>query len=249
MGKKQQGEALSKRQTRKEELRIKQQKQRMITLSVVGIGALLLLAVIIVPSILNSNSPGGDIIKVTPLAYENKDGTHIGDPNAKVKIVIFSDFLCSSCKRYEAEVEPQVMEEIVNAGLAYYEFRQYPFLDDDDTIKGSDLAALASECASEQNLFWEYKQLAYANQTGIAGQYSVDRLKAFAKIVDLDTKAFNTCLDTAKYQSKIDEDRKLGDELGVTGTPSMFINGVEVSPGMMPTFDKISALVQQELQK
>jgi protein-disulfide isomerase len=249
MGKKQQSETQSKRQSRKDEIQKKQKQQRILTLGAVGFGALLLLAIIIIPSILNSKSSGEKINKVTPFAYEKKDGTRIGDPSAKVKIVIFSDFQCSACKKYEAEVEPQVMEEIVNPGLAYYEFRQFPFLDDNSTSNGSDLAALASECASEQGLFWEYKQVVYANQTGLTDQFSAEHLKAFAKLVKLDTETFNTCLDTAKFQVKVDEDRKHGDELGVTGTPTMYVNGIDVSPGMMPTFDKIKALVEQELNK
>lgn len=249
MPKKQQSETLSKRQSRKDEIRKKQQQQRVVTLSVIGISALVLLAIIIIPSIIHSNSPGNGAAKVTPFAYENKDGTRIGDPNAKVKIIIYSDFQCSACMKYEAQVEPQVMEEIVNPGLAYYEFRQFPFLDDKNTYFGSDMAALASECAAEQNLFWEYKQLAYANQTGTSDQFSTERLKSFAKTARLDTEAFNTCFDTAKFMDKVQADRKLGDEAGVTGTPTLFVNGIDVSPGMMPTFDQINALVQQELQK
>ncbi len=249
MGKKQQSETISKRQTRKEELRKKQRQQRIVTLSAVGIGALILLAVIIIPSILNSNTEDGGIVEVTPYTFEAIEGTRMGDPNAKVKIVVFSDFQCSSCKTYESDVEPQVIDEIINPGLAYYEFRQFPFMDDGSTIKGSDLAALASECAAEQNRFWDYKQLVFANQLGEFDQFSAENLKAFAETIKLDTESFDACLDSAKYQAKIDEDLKMGEESGVSGTPTMFINGIDVSPGLVPTFDKIIAIVQQELQK
>lgn len=243
MGRRQQGETSSKRQTRKEELRKKQLRQRTITLSALGIGALLLLAVIIIPSVQKSVNPAGDFVKITPVAYENSDGTRMGDPNSKVKIDVFEDFQCDACKTYVDDVQESVFERIIKPGLAYYEFHQYPFLDDSSTVKGSDRSALAAECAAEQDLFWDYSHILFANQTGISGQFSDVRLTAYAKSVGMEMNQFEACLTTAKYQSKVDADLKLGSEMGVGGTPSVFVNGQEVSPGQVPSFDQIYQLV------
>jgi protein-disulfide isomerase len=245
MGKRQQSEAPSKRQARKEELKKKERRQRTIMLSAIGLGVLALLALIFIPSMLKSSNPAGEFVKVTPGVYKNADGTYLGDSSSKVKVDVFSDFQCSACKVYEAEVEPEVISQIVDQSLATYEYHQFPFLDDSSTDKSSDRAALASECASEQGRFWDYKKILFVNQTGIAGQFSDVRLQAFADSLELDMEQFNACLETAKYQSKIEADLALGSEKGVDGTPSVFVNGVNVSPGQIPTFAQILQLVQQ----
>lgn len=245
---KKQPESTSKRQLRKDELRKKERQQRIITVGAIAAVAILLMALIIVPSVQRSANPAGDFVKITPGTFPNPNGTSLGDPNAKVKIQLFEDFQCSACKNYAAEIEPRVISEIVAPGLAYYEFYNFPFLDDRSVDKGSDRAALASECAAEQNLFWDYKHILFANQTGIQGQFNDIRLEAFAKSLGLDMNAYKSCVQTAKYQTQVDADLKYGNELGVTGTPTVFVNGIDASPGQVPSFERIMELVQQALQ-
>lgn len=245
---KKQTESVSKRQVRKEELRKKERQQRFITLGVIGGIAVLLLAAIIVPSILRSANPVGEFVKITPQSYPNEQGKKLGDQNAAVKIDIFEDFQCSACQTYQERYESQVFQQIVSPGLASYEFHQYPFLDDNNVDKASDRAALASECAAEQNRFWDYKKILFVNRTGNPDQFSVARLTAFAKSLSLDVDQFETCLQSQKYLAELETGLNLGNELGVKGTPSVFVNGQEVSPGRVPTFDEIYNLVQQKLQ-
>ncbi len=245
MAKKQSSDGLSKRQLRKEEIKKKERQQRVFTIGALSLAALVVLALIIVPSIQKAINPAGDFTKITPIAYANANGTTMGDPNAKVKIDLFEDFQCHACKVYGDEVESQVINQIVDAGLAYYVFHQYPFLDDDSSIKESDRTALASECAAAQNQFWNFKKLLFANQTGINGQFNDERILAFAKSLNLDSTAFEQCLNSGEFAAKIDEGLKLGGEMGVKGTPSVFVNGVEVAPGKVPTFAEIMALVQK----
>lgn len=245
---KKQSDAPSKRQIRKEELRQKQRQQQITTISLLGVAALIILALIIVPSIQRSANPGGNITEIAAGHYPSADGTRLGDPNSKVKIDLFEDFQCSSCKTYTNQHEGAVIEQIVNAGKAYYEFHQYAFMDSESGDKGSTRAALASECAAEQNRFWDFKKLVFNNQTGVAGQFPDERLIAFAKTLGLDTDQFKTCLETAKYQTNLDAGFKLGQEMGVTGTPSVFVNGKNVSPGMVPTFEQILQAVNEASQ-
>ncbi|MCC6957916.1 MAG: thioredoxin domain-containing protein [Anaerolineales bacterium] len=245
---KKQPEVTSKRQLRKEELRKKERQQRIITVSAIAAVVMVLVVILIVPSVQKAANPAGDFVKITPVSLPNPDGTNLGDPNAKVKIELFEDFQCSACKNYAKEIEPLVISQIIAPGLAYYQFHHFPFLDDRSADKNSDRAALASECAAEQNRFWDYKQILFANQTGLPGQFSDIRLEAFADSLKLDMNAFKSCVKTAKYQSKIDADLQLVSERGVTGTPSVFVNGIEASPGQVPTYERIMELVQQALQ-
>lgn len=245
MAKKQSSDGLSKRQQRKEEIKKRERQQRTFMIGALSIAVLVVLGLIIIPSVQKSINPAGDFVKVTPEEYANEIGTAMGDPNAKVKIDIFEDFQCHACKVYQDQVEAQVIDQIVKTGMAYYVFHQYPFLDDDSAVKESDRAALASECAAAQDQFWNYKKILYANQTGITGQFNDARLLAFADSLGMDATAFEECINSDEYASKIDEGLKQGGEMGVKGTPSVFVNGVEVAPGQVPTFAEIMAKIQQ----
>jgi protein-disulfide isomerase len=149
----------------------------------------------------------------------------LGEKNAKVTIVEFADFQCPFCARYYEDVEKKIIEEYVNTGKAKFAFRHYAFLGQESID-----AANATECANEQDKFWEYHNYLYENPGGEnEGAFSKDNLKSFASTLGLDTQAFNECLDSARYQKNVDKDIEEGSKAGVDGTPATFINGVLIS--------------------
>lgn len=237
-------EGQSKRQIRRDEIRRKERQQRITLISVAGGVILLVLAALIVPSIIGDNAGADDFTPIQPGNYPTADGTTLGDPNAPVKIEVFEDFQCSACETYTKNYEPAVIANLVDSGQVYYVFYQYPFLDDRSTSKDSDQAAMAAMCAADQNRFWDFKNLVFANRQELPGVYSEARLTAFAESLDLDMDAFRACYRSNSFQSQIDEQLELGKQMGVTGTPSVFVNGVDVSPGKVPTYDQILAAVQ-----
>jgi len=245
---KKQSESLSNRQLRKEEIRKKERQQRTIFIGVLALVSVIFLGIIIVPSVQKAANPAGDFVRITPQAYPGENGKTIGNPNAKVRLDLFEDFQCSACATYTSLYESEIIKNIVLNNDVYYVFHHFPFEDDRSAEKGSDRAALASECAAEQNRFWDYKNLIFANQIGVEGQYSEVRLIAFADSLDLDMDQFKACLTSAKYQSELDAGIKLATEMGVKGTPSLFVNGQDVSTGRVPTFEDVFPLVQQALQ-
>ena len=171
---------IGKRQLRKERLRQEERRKRLIIiLAIVGV-ALVLVAAVAIPAIQRSTAPVGEIVEITPGSYPNEDGTALGDPNAPVTVEVFEDFKCTACKGYHDLVEPLVMKELVETGKVYYVFRQYPFLDDRSNVKDLDNAASASLCAAEQGRFWDYKSIVFANLNFEAGEFSDNRLLAFA---------------------------------------------------------------------
>jgi protein-disulfide isomerase len=171
----------------------------------------------------------------------------MGNPDAPVRIDVFEDFQCPACKIFTQNIEIQVMNELVVPGKAYYVFRNYPFLDDRMATKESDQAAHASMCAAEQDRFWDYHDILYANSAEYAGAFTDRRLRAYAEELNLDMDAFNACYREKRYQSQIDLDIDDALRLGVNGTPSVFVNGKEVSPGYIPSFDDINAAVDAAL--
>ncbi len=237
-------EKQSKRQMRKEQRLKQERQQRLITIGIIAVIALVLVAFLVVPTIQRIANPAGNFVRVTPMSFPSPKGTTLGDPNAKVKIEIFEDFQCKYCKQYTQETEPQVISQLVAPGKASYIFYNFPILDADPTFNDSHQAANAAECAADQNKFWELHQLLYANSTETAGEFSNDRLTAFAKTVGLDMNQFNTCFAANKHKDIIDQNKALGTKMGVTGTPSVFVNGQAVAPGTTPTFQQIQQAVQ-----
>lgn len=240
---------LSKRQALRAQRERKQRQQRMVTIGIVAAIALGLAALLIAPSIIEARTPVGDIVQITPKERPAGTGLALGDPNAPVTIEVFEDFQCPACRSYSSDVEPQVLDNLVATGQAYYVYRQYPFLDDRSPSNESDQAANASMCASEQDRFWDYHDMLFANWNGEnQGAFSDKRLVAFAEALGLDMNQFNQCFESNKYRDQIQADLAAGQAYGATGTPSVFINGQQVAPGYVPTFDQINQAVQAAAQ-
>ena len=140
-----------------------------------------------------------------------------GPENAKVTIVEFSDFQCPFCTR-AASVVHQIREKY--ADKVRFVFRQYPLPMHGD----AHLAAQAALAAHQQGKFWEYHDLLFANQRAL-GRSS---LEDYAKQVNLDVPRLKKALDDESLKGAVDADVKLGEEVNVSGTPTVFINGKRV---------------------
>ena len=108
-------------------------------------------------------------------------------------------------------------------------------------------AAEASECASDQDAFWEYHDKLFASQSGEnQGAFNKDNLKKFAADLKLDTAKFNECLDSGKYTQAIQDQTNAAQQLGVRSTPAFVINGIPVM-GAQP-FDAFKQVIETELE-
>lgn len=125
--------------------------------------------------------------------------------------------------------------------LEYYHFTVV------DTIVGgseSRNAARAADCAAEQGQFWRYHDFLFANVQGEGvGSFRDARLRAMAEAAGLNLGEFNACYDSGRTAASVDADINKARTLGVTGTPSIFINGQPVSPD----YNQIKARVDQLL--
>jgi protein-disulfide isomerase len=103
-------------------------------------------------------------------------------------------------------------------------------------------------CAEEQDLFWEYHDILFANWNGEnVGAFSDERLMAFAETLGLDMETFTSCFEENRYQDEIQADYELGLEMGVSGTPSVFVDGQQITPGYVPGFGDIQQAVEAAL--
>jgi protein-disulfide isomerase len=139
-------------------------------------------------------------------------------------------------------VERQLIDEYVATGKVRFEYHHYIVVDSIVGGNESQRAAEASECANEQGEFWNYHKMLFANWNGEGEGAFVDRrLKVFAETLGLDTQKFNQCFDSGRYAGEVRADTRLGQSLGVTGTPTVFVNGQKVETSQL--FSVIDALL------
>jgi protein-disulfide isomerase len=159
-----------------------------------------------------------------------------GPDDAKVTIVEFSDFECPFCSR-AADITHKVKEKY--GDKVRFVFRQFPL----SFHKNAHVAAEASLAAHAQGKFWEFHDKLFANQQ------KLDRasLEGFAKELGLNLPSFKKALDSKEFAATVDAEMKLGEEVAVQGTPSMFLNGARIAD---PTnFDTLSGQIDAALAK
>jgi protein-disulfide isomerase len=161
-----------------------------------------------------------------------------GDPNAPITLVEFADFNCGYCGKWAQETLPQIRQNYVDNGKVQIAYVNYPVLG-----SSSVAAAQASECAAQQDKFWEYHNALYENQsTG----FTTDALINLAGEVGMDTATFEQCVvDFPK--GLLENDMLLGQAMGVRGTPAFLINGIAV-PGALP-YEQFEQVIESLLAK
>jgi protein-disulfide isomerase len=107
-------------------------------------------------------------------------------------------------------------------------------------------SAEASECAAEQDAFWEYHDFLYENLNNEnRSAYNKENLKQFAVQLGLDSEKFNQCLDSGKYTEVVEQENELARQLGIQSTPSFIINGTPVI-GAQP-FENFQQVIEAAL--
>jgi protein-disulfide isomerase len=164
------------------------------------------------------------------------DDPYIGAEDAPVVIVEFSDFRCPYCGRhYTATLEP-LLEN-------YGEHIRYVYRDFAALGPESVAAAVASQCAFEQGVFWEFHDTFFTSQDQLGRDFYI----ATAEENGIDVDEFTTCIDESRYLNEVNSDGIDGQLNGVSGTPGFFINGNFVR-GAQP-YEVFERLVLRELSK
>jgi len=215
---------LSKRQMMREKRQRQARVQQIVWIAAVVVGAILVAVALIYPNL----KPVGEIATASSSDRPMVSDNAMGDPNAPIKIEEFSDFQCPYCARFHEETEAQLTQSYVADGTVYFVYRSFGgFIGPE-----SQASAEAAYCAGDQNKYWEYHDILFANQTGEnVGAFTDRRLQAFAEALSLDMGAFNDCLNSGKYSDRVQQDGADGKAAGVTGTPAFYftytVNGEE----------------------
>jgi protein-disulfide isomerase len=162
-----------------------------------------------------------------------------GSENAPITMIEFSDFQCPFCARYFKQTFPLIEKNYIKTGKIKYVYRDFPLSFHNYAQK----AAEAAECARDQEKFWGYHDLLFQSQDAL----DIASLKVYAEELNLDTKKFNDCLDSDKYEEEVKKDFQDGQRYGVSGTPTFFINGVKIV-GARP-YSAFEEIIEQELSQ
>ena len=153
------------------------------------------------------------------------DDPVLGRPDARVLIIEFGDYQCPSCRMFWKDVEPRLRKDYIDTGKVKLVFRDFPLT---QIHPEAMLAAMAVDCAGEQNKYWEYHDKVFREQYNKGDdiiRLKAADLKKWAKDTKLDAAKFDQCLDSEKYKNEVMKDRMDGEAAGVQGTPTFFING------------------------
>lgn len=160
-----------------------------------------------------------------------------GAENAPVTLVKFEDFHCPYCDRVQATLAQLQSRYGDKLKIVH---RDFPI----DTLHPlARKAHEATRCAGAQGQFWAYHDLLYADKPAT----TVEELIADAENLGLDVKAFEECLNSGTYAAGVEEDIKQGTRLGLTGTPSFFVNGRLLS-GALPLQEFVE-VIEEELAR
>ena len=164
------------------------------------------------------------------------DDPSLGPSNAPITIVEFSDFNCPFCQRWHNET----FQELLNA---YPE--QIRFVYKDFPVVGGGTvgmsAAQAANCAGEQGAYWEFHAALFSGSQ----PFNRSGYQAYAAETGIDAEALLACIDSGRHAEEITDDLQYGAGLGITGTPTFFINGIPLV-GAQPLLRFIE-IINQEL--
>lgn len=167
------------------------------------------------------------------------DDDVLGDENAPITIVEFSDFECPFCGKYYSNTYSKIKEEYVDTGKVKYIFRDYPL----SFHANAETAAQAAECAGDQDKFWEMRGMIFDNQATL----SQDSFEEWAGEIGLSEPQFNECLSGGKYKEEVAKDIADAESYGVQGTPAFFINGILITGAQ--DYSVFEEVIESELAK
>ena len=166
-----------------------------------------------------------------------------GDPDAPITIVEFGDYQCPGCAQFASLVEPSLLAAYVETGQAKFVYYDFPII---SAHRNAFLAARAARCAGDQARYWEYHGMLFGNQQSWAlSTNPTNMFVGYSGRLGLDEGAFESCLRSDQHAETVSANMRLGEEMGVTATPTVLVQ----SEGEMPQVVESSFQALQEMME
>lgn len=165
-------------------------------------------------------APAGD---TGPVTVSIDDDAVLGDKNAKVTLIDFSDYECPFCKRHFEQTLPELMKKYIDTGKVKMVYRDLP-LPFHEPMATTE--AIAANCAREQgddSTYYKFHDEMFKRTTSNGTGLDKDKLYTIASDLGLNADTFKSCLDTDKYKEEVQKDLADANKAGATGTPTFFI--------------------------
>ena len=174
------------------------------------------------------------VLLMPPIANVDLSSSYInGQPDAQVMLVEFADYECPYCEKVSPGLKQLKKEYGAKLSIAY---KDMPL----PMHQRAEKAAEAARCAGEQGKFWEYHDLLYSTRA-----LNPADLKTHARTLSLNGERFDQCLDSGKMSAAVQKDFEEGSRLGLTGTPSFFVNGHFFSGAM--DYAALKQMIEQQI--
>ncbi len=180
-------------------------------------------------------------------------GVERGDPNAPITILEFGDFQCPACQQFATFVKPQLDLAYVDAGIARFVFHDYPIV---SGHAHAFLAARGARCALDQGeqYFWPFHDQLFSHQStwSLSQGPPMNAFEDYAATIGLDMGDFADCLDSDRFADVVSANMRLGIELGVSGTPTVFVSkggGMGIRVTRWSEFDGFKAVIDRLLEE
>ena len=181
-----------------------------------------------------ANGPNDGKAQATAAALANQpvvvpisDEPGLGNPDAPVVIVEYSDFQCPFCRRHALETMPQ-LRQYIEAGQVYYLFKDFPILSiHPQAQKAHEAARCVRELAGDE-AYWQMHDLLFAEQASWSSRQMPEHVATFLEMggrLGIDEEQLSSCLATERQETAIAAQVNEGLQFGLTGTPTFFING------------------------
>jgi protein-disulfide isomerase len=163
-----------------------------------------------------------------------------GNPKAPIVIRVFSDFECPYCQKIESEFLASYKRKLPKD--VRLEFHHMPLISIHPRAVPS---AEASECAAEQNKFWEFHDLLFSDRSWIKQNDPKPVFFEFATQIKLNMTNFKNCVEQRKYKAKVEIGLAEGSRLGINGTPTVFVGGYKLANGYLEeSYEQIYKLLR-----
>ncbi len=190
-----------------------------------------------------------------PVKVSVDDDAVLGDKNAKVTLIDFSDYECPFCKRHFTDTYPQLKKDYIDTGKVKMVYRDLPLSFHQNAPKEAE----AAECARKQggdSVYYKYHDQIFTKTTSNGTGLALDQLPVIAKDIGLNVTKFQSCLDSGEMKGEVDKDLADAAKYGANGTPTFFIgkssntgeiDGVKLV-GAQP-YTAFKTIIDQELSK